>query len=122
MNHAEDNEQKALFQWAKTQREPEYKWLFHIPNGGKRDKREAARLKAQGVKPGVSDLFLPVPRGGKHGLWIEMKANSNKPTEKQQLWLDDMEKQGFEVAVCWTWMEARDVLKRYISQSQTVTV
>ena len=25
----------------------------------RRDRREAARLKAQGVKPGVPDLFLP---------------------------------------------------------------
>ena len=31
---------------------------FAVPNGGKRLKREAARLKATGVKRGVSDLIF----------------------------------------------------------------
>jgi len=32
--------------------------MFHVPNGEERDKRVAAKLKAMGVLPGVSDLVF----------------------------------------------------------------
>ena len=48
---------------------PELKWLHAIPNGGLRDKITSGKLKAEGVKPGVSDLFLPVKRGCFSGLY-----------------------------------------------------
>ena len=61
----EADEQEALFAWAEYQKGkyPELELMYHIPNGGSRNKAEAARLKAQGVKPGVPDICLPVPRG-----------------------------------------------------------
>lgn len=47
-NHSEDNEQIALLRWAAMQsgKYPELKLLYHIPNGGRRSKSEAARFKA----------------------------------------------------------------------------
>ena len=69
MNHPESQEQQALFSWAEYAKglHPELGLLYHIPNGGKRDKLEAARLKLEGVKAGVPDLCLPVARGGAQG-------------------------------------------------------
>lgn len=32
--------------------------LFSVPNGGQRTKREAARLKYEGLMPGIPDLIL----------------------------------------------------------------
>jgi len=125
VNHLEDAEQKALIQWAnKTKQNINEigRYLFAIPNGGKRDKREAVRLKAQGVKAGVSDLFYPVARGGYFGLWIEMKVGRNKPTEKQKVWLRDMDEQGFLTAVCYNWLEARDIIKNYLLEPETQTI
>lgn len=68
----EAEEQIALFEWARLQtgRFPELALLYHVPNGGSRNKIEAARLRAQGVKSGVPDLCLPVARGASHGLYI----------------------------------------------------
>lgn len=40
---------------------PELRWLHAIPNGGQRDKITAGKLKAEGVKKGVLDVFLPLP-------------------------------------------------------------
>lgn len=72
----EEQEQTVVMHWAAMAagRWPELRMLFHIPNGGKRTKTEAARFRAAGVRSGVPDLFLPCARGGYHGLWIEMKA------------------------------------------------
>lgn len=66
----EAEEQIALFEWATLQsgRFPELALLYHVPNGGSRNKIEAARLRAQGVKSGVPDLCLPVARGANENL------------------------------------------------------
>lgn len=39
---------------------PELRWLHAIPNGGYRDKITAGKLKAEGVKRGIPDIFLPL--------------------------------------------------------------
>lgn len=94
---------------------PELKLLHHIPNGGRRDKKEAARLKAQGVKAGVPDLFLPVPRQGFHGLYIEMKYGENKTTQSQRFWLEELKKQGFKTVVCYRADAAIKEIDEYMS-------
>ena len=55
----EAKEQANLMRWAalSCSRFPELDMLFHIPNGGARDKREGASLKRQGVKAGVMRCF-----------------------------------------------------------------
>ena len=89
LKRGEDTEQMGVIDWANwnTGRYPELKLLFHIPNGGKRDAREAARFKAMGEKAGVPDLCLPVPMNGFAGLYIEMKYGKNKPTDHQKEWI-----------------------------------
>ena len=58
--------------------------VFAVPNGGKRDKREAVRLKAEGVLAGVPDLCIPEPRGAWHGLWVEMKRREGGRVSPEQ--------------------------------------
>ena len=115
MQH-EEAEQAALFEWAayKTCQWPELAFLFHIPNGGLRNKATAARLKAAGVKPGVPDLFLPATRGHYAGLFIEMKYGSNKPTPDQQRYLDMLQREGYAVAVCYGCEEAIETIAAYL--------
>lgn len=113
----EDAEQMALFRWAAYSRGrwPELDLMFHIPNGGKRNKTEAARFKELGVKAGVSDVFLPVARSGCHGLWIEMKRlYSGKPSKDQLDWIENMIKQGYVATVCHGWEQAKDVIEKYM--------
>lgn len=53
---------------------PEYALLFFsVPNGGFRNKGEAAILKAEGMLGGVADTLLLVPAKEYHGLCIEFK-------------------------------------------------
>src|ERR1700677_1820491 len=108
--------QTALVCWAALNQTkfPDLKWLFHIPNGGLRDKITAGNLKAQGVKAGVPDLCLPVPRGRFAGLWIELKVKGNTPSDKQKEWHKALEDFGFAVSVCYSWEEAARHITYYL--------
>lgn len=112
----EAREQEALFRWADFAAGtiPELKLLYHIPNGGSRNKAEAANLKRQGVKAGVPDLFLTVARGGYHGLYIELKFGKNKTSKNQDKWLSELSAQGFCAMVCYGWVEAKDAICEYL--------
>ena len=96
---------------------PELRLLHAIPNGGKRDIRTAAMLKAEGVKPGVPDICLPVPRGGKHGMYIELKRRKGGTvSEAQQAWIRALCGQGYACTVCHGWDAARDEIMGYLRQ------
>lgn len=115
----EHQEQCSLFEWAAFQEGfwPELRLMHAIPNGGKRDKVTAARMKAEGVKPGVPDICLPVPRGDKHGLYIEMKRRKGGSVSADQLkWLDNLMRQGYECHVCRGCEEARSVILDYLKR------
>lgn len=117
----ESEEQQALMQWAarRAGKHPELALLFHIPNGGSRGRAEAGRFKAEGVKSGVPDLFLPAARGPWHGLFIELKRRrSGRISVAQKIWLQELKKQGYAVAVCRGWEEAANVLARYMEGSE----
>ncbi len=116
--NSESNEQISLFEWCEYSlgKYPELKLLFHVPNGGYRSTATAGRMKAEGVKAGVPDLFLPVARQGYHGLFIEMKAGRNKPTVYQTQWLENLSVQGYLAVVCYGWEEAAKVLTEYLDE------
>lgn len=121
MHHNEDNEQMILFRWAAMQsgKFPELELLYHIPNGGKRNKAEAARFKSMGVKAGVPDLHLPVARGGYHSLYIELKAANGRVSENQSEWLAALNQQGNKAVVCYGWEQAAQVIKDYLTQKES---
>lgn len=94
--------------------------MYHIPNEGKRSKIVGARLKAQGLKPGVPDVCLPTAHGGYIGLYIEMKVEPNKPNENQKEWLRKLREQGHLTAVCYNWEEAKQLIEQYIKLPLTI--
>ena len=108
----ESQDQAAYFEWA--QYKPELKWAHAIPNGGKRDKKEAANLKRQGVKAGVSDIFIPLVRGKYHGLYIELKTKTGKPSQEQKEFISDMRRNGYAACICYGAEEAIEVTKQYL--------
>lgn len=112
----EGNEQEALFAWAlyAAGAMPELGLMFHVPNGGSRNRIEAAKLKRQGVRAGVPDICLPVARGGFHGLFVELKYGRNKATDRQTAWLDALRSQGYLAAECVGWDTAREVITKYL--------
>lgn len=93
---SEHDEQCAVVEYCELKGHP----CFAIPNGGLRRKSEAARLKAEGVKPGVPDLCIPVARGPYHSLYIEMKKRGGKPTREQLAWVSLLRSEGMCAYVC----------------------
>lgn len=112
--------QETLFNWVCYQlgKYPELELLHHIPNGGKRNKAEAAHLKRQGVKAGVPDLCLPVARGNYHGLYVEMKAPKGRVSDYQKEWIAKLKEQDYCVEVCYGWEEAANVLVGYLESNK----
>ncbi len=106
----------SLFRWAgfAAGRWPELALMHAIPNGGHRNKVTAAKLKAEGVKAGVPDVFLPVPRGQWHGLYIEMKTPTGRVRKNQKQWLRRLHGQGYQVAVCRNWYAAKTLITDYM--------
>jgi len=113
---SESDIQIEAVKWAKRQRKrhPELRWLHHIPNGGKRGIRTAVKLKLEGVEAGVHDLFLPVARWNKHGLYIEVKFGKNKLTKLQKEFKAFVITQGYATATCYTADEIISTLKKYL--------
>lgn len=119
----ESAHQQALFCFFALHRKeyPETEWMFAIPNGGERNPIVAAKLKAEGVKAGVPDIFLPVTKWTELftfqfacGLFIELKVKKNEPSVKQEEFMDILKRSRYKVAVCYGWEAARDEIIKYL--------
>ncbi len=117
-HQAELEEQAALIEWADKTVIDGIKigdYLLHIPNEGKRGPKAARDAKRLGMKKGVHDLFLALPRGGYSGLWIEMKAANGKASAAQLKWQSLMRGVGYCAEVCYGFNAARLEIERYIA-------
>ncbi len=110
--------QTALFMWLSTLgvQYPETKWIYAIPNGGKRDAITANTLKSEGVKSGVSDICLPFARQGYHGFYLEMKKPGGKESATQKEFGKFLMEQQYLYTMCDSWEKARDAIWWYIAQ------
>ena len=115
----EAQHQALLIKWTQLpsirEQYPELKLLHHIPNGGKRDSIEAKHLKIQGVKSGVPDLCLPVARKNYHGLYIELKTETGRPSDNQKWWIEQLNGQRYKAVICHGCEDAKQCLINYLS-------
>ncbi len=124
VNH-EDNAQIALLEQVAAEFPTLAHRLIHIPNGGKRTRFERYLFVKLGVKKGVPDLFLPVPRGPFSGLFIEMKANpphSSPVSEDQKDWLAFLTENGFYATSCRGTVPALDIIRSYVLSREQLVV
>jgi len=96
--------------------DPRYTLPFHIPNGGKRFKATAGRMKAAGVKAGVPDIFIPIPRGRYHGFFLELKSLKKYAavTKNQEKMILELMKNGYLVEICCGWRKALQRIQEYL--------
>lgn len=88
--------------------------LYAVPNGGARDAITGARLKAEGVRRGIPDLFLAAPRNKLAGLFLELKRHGNTTSPEQREVLAYLQREGYATAVCYSASEAQDKIVQYL--------
>jgi hypothetical protein len=93
---------------------PEARWIYAIPNGGERNPIVASRLKAEGVRSGVSDICLPFGRRGYNGFYIEMKKPKGKETPQQIEFGAFLASQNYLYTMCDHWEKGRDAVEWYL--------
>lgn len=106
--------------WFKFTYEDYIEDIIHIANERKTSWVEGHLLKRMGVKRGVPDIFISVPYNGKHGLWLELKANGNKISKEQQSFLKRKELQGYACGVGHSLEEAQNIVDEYFSFNNTI--
>ena len=83
MRHIEDGIQAGIVVYLRTILDHRLYRVFAVPNGGRRGKAEAARMKATGTLPGVADLIITGPGGA--SWWIEVKKPGGTSSEAQRV-------------------------------------
>ena len=110
----ERQENFALMNWVNHQYEIREVFL-HIANEYKGNAIGGKIRQRIGVKPGVSDYFLPIPKGNYHGLWIELKRKKNAICSvNQKVWIEKMQNLGYAAYFCYGADEAIKCIKTYM--------
>lgn len=119
---SEQQHQLNVIAWSEVMRAefPELRLMFHVANERICDPRQGANLRRLGVRRGVPDLCLPVPRGRYHGLFIELKTEKGHTSDEQEWWGENLSAQGYLWRVCHGWEAAVTVIQQYLSYGGSV--
>jgi len=112
----EHESQVAFFERVKLDYRTRDLLIFAVPNGGPRHIVAALKLKREGVKKGVPDIFVDEPRQGFHGMRIEMKRKGGKQTPEQLEIMKSYTQKGYGYALCFGAEHAWDSLMDYLGQ------
>ena len=115
---AEAQLQAACVLWFRMQYRDYASLLFAVPNGGSRNRAEAAKMKAQGVTAGVSDLIRLVGRGQYNALCIEMKTPTGTQQQVQKDWQQIVELAGSKYVVCRSLDEFMNEINNYLKTKE----
>ena len=121
---SESDQQATIVKWWRLQYPQLSKLLISSQSGaiigGKNKFGSIAKLKKEGWQSGVPDLFIAVPRGGKHGLWIELKdvkKIEKALSEEQNEYLVLLSEQGYEAIWCAGSDIAIAAIKTYMNEA-----
>ncbi len=114
--HEEHDLQCACVNWFDLQHPDMRLSLFAVPNGGRRDKVTGAKLKAEGVRAGVTDLVLLKQRHGYGALLIEMKTSKGRLSQLQRIWRDYIVKDGYKHVICRSVEDFINAVNEYLNE------
>lgn len=88
--------------------------LYAVPNGGSRNRAEAANMKMEGVSAGVSDLCFSFPNFNFCGLYLEAKTIKGKMSEAQIEFTERKWATGYAALECKGWMQLIEAVHWYM--------
>lgn len=104
-NHPEDDLQRAVVDLLAVWERQGHLSYFAVPNGGKRGRLEAARLKGLGVRAGIPDLVVMIPprdfpgvrapKSAPKTIFLELKSPKGKLSERQVTCKNWLQHNGF---------------------------
>lgn len=116
LNHSHElYQQKYFMDWCKLRKLDKY--VVVSANGGVRHKKTAVELKLSGVRAGIPDIFIMIPKNGYHGLFIEMKRErkyKSKATQDQLAFLQLAQSMGYAATIAYGWQEAAKITMQYL--------
>lgn len=132
----EFQEQCALYDWCKSLEGmvPALQMFMAHPNGGVRPARfdakgkrfspEGQRMQSMGVKAGFPDISIHVPvrdAAGRlfHALFIELKIEAGRASEKQQAWCNALRARGYRAEIVVGWVRAARLIVQYLDPTLT---
>jgi len=117
MLQKEQIEQINFMNWVRENYPSVWDDTYHFANERKCAPWQGKTLKKMGVKSGVADIFVAVPRLQYHGLWIELKAEGGRLSKEQKEFLARSTKRGYLAMAVWGCEAAQAVFKSYFGIS-----
>jgi len=124
--NSEHDDQVLFIQWLKAQGYWDRYGIFAIINGIpligtlKQRSKIINYMKAEGMRPGVSDLLFAIARGGYHGMFLELKRESGGIlSNEQKEFIKIIEAAGYFSAIAAGLEEAVTITETYINWPET---
>lgn len=87
--------------------------FFSIPNGGQRHFLVAVKLKMEGVKAGVADMFWMIANDNWNGLFVEVKTPKGVKSENQKAFEKEAMKHKYYYAVVRSVDDCISLIEKY---------
>lgn len=112
MKQEEHKLQVAICKWLDYTQDFYY---YAIPNGGLRHRLVAIKLKMEGAKAGVADMFWMISNDNWKGLFVEVKIDKGKQTPNQKDFEQIALKHGYYYSVVKSIDQCIDLLNKFKS-------
>lgn len=109
-NELEHKLQVAICKWLDWTQEF---YFFSIPNGGARHRLVAIKLKMEGAKAGVADMFWMVSNKKWNGLFVEVKIDKGIQQPNQKAFQAIALAHGYYYAIVRSIEDCEELIKRY---------
>lgn len=106
--------QKDCVAWFRKRYQQIEPLFFSVANGGARNAWTAKIMKDEGVRAGVADLILLLPRHGYAALCIEMKTPDGKQSDSQKEFERMCRQYGSKYVVCRSLPEFQKIVMEYV--------
>lgn len=110
--------QQAFIKWVRqaAKLDSRLKYLFSVPNGGKRGYKTAKTMKAEGQLAGVCDILFPLVNSQYNGLAIEFKRpDGGVVSPEQEDYMQFLKDQRWLVVIFTSTQAAIDQVQEYLT-------